>query len=152
VPDDLQQRVLGRVDVWTSNLDEARSLTGESRMAVAAPLVAARIRPGGVAIVRDGPNGCVVHADATTTPVPGYPRTPVDTNGAGDTHTGVLLACRAAGDGWVESARRANAAGAIKVTRRGPASSPNAAEIDAFLAVERAESATLARVPTPTAR
>jgi sugar/nucleoside kinase (ribokinase family) len=32
------------------------------------------------------------------------------------------------------SARRANAAGAIKVTRRGPATAPTAAEIDAFLA------------------
>jgi len=35
---------------------------------------------------------------------------------------------------WVDAARRANAGGAIKVTRKGPATSPTAAEIDEFLA------------------
>jgi sugar/nucleoside kinase (ribokinase family) len=48
----------------------------------------------------------------------------------------VLCACRAAGGAWIEAARRANAAGAIKVTRRGPATAPTAREIDAFLASE----------------
>ena len=65
---------------------------------------------------------------------PGFPQTPVDTNGAGDTHTGALLAEVAAGTPWVEGCRRANAAAAIKVTRRGPATAPTAAEVDAFLA------------------
>ena len=72
--------------------------------------------------------------DGVTTDLDGYPQKAVDTNGAGDTHTGVLVACRAAGMPWVESARRANAGGAIKVTRRGPATAPTAAEIDDFLA------------------
>ena len=58
----------------------------------------------------------------------------LDTNGAGDTHTGALLAEVAAGTPWVEGCRRANAAAAIKVTRRGPESAPTAAEVDAFLA------------------
>ena len=57
----------------------------------------------------------------------------MDTNGAGDTHTGVLLAERAAGSSWPRAAARANAAGAIKVTRRGPDTAPSRAEIDAFL-------------------
>ena len=65
---------------------------------------------------------------------PGFPRRPVDTNGAGDAHTGVLVAERADGTSWVEACRRANVAGAITVTRLGPATSPTAAEIDAFLA------------------
>ena len=46
----------------------------------------------------------------------------------------VLLAERARGTDWVESCRRANVAGAIAVTRRGPAAAPTASEIDAFLA------------------
>ena len=46
----------------------------------------------------------------------------------------VLLAERARGTDWVESCRRANVAGAITVTRRGPATAPTASEIDAFLA------------------
>jgi sugar/nucleoside kinase (ribokinase family) len=65
--------------------------------------------------------------------LPGYPQEAVDTNGAGDTHTGVLVACRASGADWETAARRANAAGAIKVTRRGPATAPTAAEIDTLL-------------------
>ena len=67
------------------------------------------------------------------TSCPGHPQRPVDTNGAGDTHTGVLLAERAAGASWPHAAARANAAGAIKVTRRGPDTAPTRAEIDAFL-------------------
>ena len=65
--------------------------------------------------------------------LPGHPQRPVDTNGAGDTHTGVLLAERAAGSSWTDAAARANAAGAIKVTRRGPDTAPTRAEIDEFL-------------------
>ena len=65
--------------------------------------------------------------------VPGHPQQPVDTNGAGDTHTGVLLAERAGGASWIDAAARANVAGAIKVTRRGPDTAPTRAEIDAFL-------------------
>ena len=45
-----------------------------------------------------------------------------------------LLAEVAVGTPWVEGCRRANAAAAIKVTRRGPESAPTAAEVDAFLA------------------
>jgi sugar/nucleoside kinase (ribokinase family) len=77
-----------------------------------------------------------VRVDGTTTYVPGFPQTPVDTNGAGDAHTGVLCAERALGTPWLEAARRANAAGAIKVTRRGPATAPTRAEVDAFLAAQ----------------
>ena len=68
-----------------------------------------------------------------TTVVPGFPQDAVDTNGAGDAHTGVLLAEVARGTGWVEACRRANIGGAIKVTRRGPATAPTRAEIDAFV-------------------
>ena len=65
--------------------------------------------------------------------VPGFPQTPVDTNGAGDCHTGALIAARQTGATWPEACRRANAASAIKVTRRGPDTAPTAAEVDAFL-------------------
>ena len=135
--DDLQERVLARTTVWTSNADEARQLTGIADPAAATTAVAGRLPGGSVAIVRDGPKGCWVLDGAgpgRTAHLPGFPQDPVDTNGAGDTHTGVLVACRAAGAGWEVAAHRANAAGAIKVTRRGPATAPTAAEIDDFLA------------------
>ena len=139
--DDLRQRVLAHTTVWTSNADEAAQLTGLTDPAAAVRAVAGRLPHGATAIVRDGPKGCWVleggwAEGATPAYLPGFPQDPVDTNGAGDTHTGVLVACRAAGADWETAARRANAAGAIKVTRRGPATAPTAAEIDDFLAVQ----------------
>ena len=95
--------------------------------------IAPLLRGDAVAIVRDGPEGCAVHVSGVTTDVPGFPQKPLDTNGAGDTHTGALLAEVAAGTPWVEGCRRANAAAAIKVTRRGPESAPTAAEVDELL-------------------
>ncbi len=134
VDDALRDRVLARTSVWTSNAEEAAALTGADDIEAAAPLVAARLPEGGVVVVRDGPRGCVVHEGGRTAYVPGFPQRPVDTNGAGDTHTGALVAERARGTAWLDAARRANAAGAITVTRRGPSTAPGRAEIDAFLA------------------
>lgn len=134
----VREHMLARTTVWTSNAEEAHALTGEVEIAASAAAAASRLPAGAVAIVRDGPQGCVVHAAGHTAYVPGFPQRAVDTNGAGDTHTGVLVAERAAGAQWVDAARRANAAGAIKVTRRGPATAPTAQQIDAFLAAQAA--------------
>lgn len=129
----LRDRVLARTTVWTGNADEAAALTGVHGMREGTEVVATLLAPDAVTIVRDGARGCAVRENGETTLLHGYPQRPVDTNGAGDTHTGVLLAERAAGASWVEAAARANAAGAIKVTRRGPDTAPTRAEIDAFL-------------------
>ncbi|SEB76131.1 Sugar or nucleoside kinase, ribokinase family [Nocardioides exalbidus] len=132
--------MLELTDVWSSNAEEAEAIlrtVGQEPPADLADLttaVAPLLRGDAVAIVRDGPEGCAVHVGEETTYVPGFPQTPVDTNGAGDTHTGALLAEVAAGTPWVEGCRRANAAAAIKVTRRGPESAPTATEVDDFLA------------------
>lgn len=130
----LVERMLARTDVWTSNAHEAQELTGVADAERSCAAVAQRLPDGAVVIVRDGPVGAFVRVAGETTYVAGYPQTPVDTNGAGDTHTGVLCAGAAADLGWVEACRRANAAGAIKVTRKGPATSPTAAEVERFLA------------------
>lgn len=133
-PADLQRHVLARTTVWTSNADEARALAGLDHLQDAPAAIRRRLRPGAVVIVRDGARGCVVFHHGRGTQIPGFPQEPVDTNGAGDTHTGVLLAERALGADWETAATRANAAAAIKVTRRGPATAPTRAEVDAFLA------------------
>lgn len=130
----LRDRVVALTDVWTGNAEESEDFGGVTGMGPAAEAVAERLSPGAVVVVRDGEAGCAVRADGVTTVVPGYPERAVDTNGAGDTHTGVLLAERAKGVAWPEACRRANAAGAIKVTRRGPTTAPTGAEIDAYLA------------------
>ena len=137
--EDVRAAMLEVTDVWSSNAEEAEELlraVGSEPPADLAGLttaIAPLLRGDAVAIVRDGPEGCAVHVRGETTYVAGFPQTPLDTNGAGDTHTGALLAEVAAGTPWVEGCRRANAAAAIKVTRRGPESAPTAAEVDDFL-------------------
>lgn len=140
LPADVRAAMLEVTDVWSSNAEEAEGLLRAAGRPVPDDLaglttaVAPLLRGDAVAIVRDGPGGCAVHVGGETTDVPGFPQKPLDTNGAGDTHTGALLAEVAAGTPWVEGCRRANAAAAIKVTRRGPESAPTAAEVDEFLA------------------
>lgn len=140
LPPDIRDEMLRHTDVWTSNAEEATGLLAAvgatpdtdgliAQTTALAPL----LRGETIVIVRDGPRGCAVSAQGRATLVPGYPQTPVDTNGAGDTHTGALLAEVANGTPWVEGCRRANAAAAIKVTRRGPATAPTTAEVDTFL-------------------
>lgn len=137
--EDVRSAMLAITDVWSSNAEEAedvlRALGHEppGDLADLTTAVAPLLRGDAIAIVRDGPEGCAVRVGGETTYVPGFPQAAVDTNGAGDTHTGALLAEVAAGTPWVEGCRRANAAAAIKVTRRGPESAPTAAEVDAFL-------------------
>ena len=143
LPTGVREETLRHTTLWTSNQQEADDILaaiGRSRaehpgtpMADAAEALAAAL-PGMATVVRDGPHGCAVSVAGETVDVPGFPQEPVDTNGAGDAHTGVLVAERARGTGWVEACRRANVAGAITVTRRGPATAPTASEIDAFLA------------------
>ncbi|WP_309128749.1 PfkB family carbohydrate kinase [Microbacterium sp.] len=149
LPDVVRDVMLARTDVWTSNAEEAtdllaaRSLTAsasdaEREISAQARTLAPLLRDGAVTIVRDGAAGCAVHVAGETAYVEGFPQTPIDTNGAGDTHTGALLAeiarhPHADAQAWADACRRANAAAAIKVTRRGPDSAPTAAEVDDFL-------------------
>lgn len=157
LPADVRDTMLARTDVWTGNAEEAtdllaaRSVSVEASKAGASKAGASKaeasareivgqaralsplLRAGAVTIVRDGAEGCAVHAHGESSYVAGFPQTPVDTNGAGDTHTGALLAGIADGATWVDACRRANAAAAIKVTRRGPTTAPTAVEVEEFL-------------------
>lgn len=58
---------------------------------------------------------------------------PVDSNGAGDAHAGVFCSSLLAGLDTVQAVRRANVAGALTVTKGGPATSPSRAQIEAYL-------------------
>ncbi|MDQ2755334.1 MAG: PfkB family carbohydrate kinase [Actinomycetota bacterium] len=138
LPERLRARVLARTDLWTGNAQEAADLTGRPAPARAVEVLAAALRPGALAVVRDGAAGAHVHTGSETIAVPGFPREAVDTNGAGDTHTGVLLAELARGTSLREAVVRANAAAALKVVRRGPATAPTRTEVDELLATSRA--------------
>lgn len=124
--------VVMRADWWSGNRREARLATGLDDPEAAAGAIAARSR-GGV-IVRLGPDGCILAGMGKVSEhVPGFAVDVIDTNGAGDAHVGAFIAALGAGASPSAAARRANAVAAIAVTRRGPASSPDREETDAFL-------------------
>lgn len=120
--------VQARCDWWSCNQREARLSTG-----AADPAEAARRLPARGVIVRAGAAGCVVACGDRILLVPAPKVDPVDTTGAGDTHSGVFLAALAGGLAPEDAARRANAAAALSITRTGPATAPTRAELDAWL-------------------
>jgi sugar/nucleoside kinase (ribokinase family) len=145
MPAGVLDRVLRRADWVTCNAREAALITGRDDPPGAARALAQASREGsgrrrrrtGGALVRTGAAGCVVGLAGAAAPVhvPGFPVDAVDTNGAGDTHTGTFAAALARGMHALEAARTANAAAALSVTRHGPATAPSAAELARFLAL-----------------
>jgi sugar/nucleoside kinase (ribokinase family) len=133
LPDGVLRPALGRADWVTCNARESARLTGSTDPREAVRVLTGRLPRAGI-LVRIGPAGCLLGLRGSPPEhVPGFAVEAVDTNGAGDTHTGVFLAALASGAGPAEAVRRANAAAALSVTRRGPATGPAAAELDAFL-------------------
>jgi len=138
IPIQVMGLVMPRASVWSMNLREAQLLTR-----TAGPdAVRARMRPGlardALLVLRDGPRGAWIStgADEATRRIPAPLVAAIDTTGAGDAHSGVLIASLAAGLQPAEAVRRANAAAALSVTRAGPASAPSSVELDSFLAAE----------------
>ncbi|GLU45721.1 PfkB family carbohydrate kinase [Nocardiopsis ansamitocini] len=127
-------RVFARVDVLSLNAREAELVTGLSRPEEAAADLVRRGRQGSLVVLRDSARGCLL-AESGGDPVrvAGFAVAAVDTNGAGDAHTGAFVAALAAGRSPHQAARWANAAAAIAVTRLGPATAPRSAELRAFL-------------------
>ena len=76
---------------------------------------------------------CWLFPQRTPSRCPASTVTELDSNGAGDTHTGAFIAALATGADARQAARRANAAAAFSVTRRGPATAPTANELAQFL-------------------
>jgi sugar/nucleoside kinase (ribokinase family) len=119
-----------RADWLTCNAREATILTGQPD-----PRSAARALGDHGVIVRLGPDGCLIgQAGGELAHVPGFPVTAIDTNGAGDAHTGTFIAALARGADHIEAARVANGAAAYSVTLPGPATAPTIAELARFLA------------------
>lgn len=138
LPRDVLATVLGRAGWLTCNAREATLLTGVAQPRRALELIARRSPRAGV-LVRAGPDGCLLgRHGAPVRHIPGFAVTAVDTNGAGDTHTGAFLAALAAGADEAGAVRQANAAAALSVTRRGPATGPGREELERFLATHPA--------------
>jgi sugar/nucleoside kinase (ribokinase family) len=136
IPFDILDAVLPRTRMLTMNRREAVLFAGTDDPERVAGIALPRLAPDALLILRDGAEGCVL-AGAR---LPGRsvriaaPQVPMlDSTGAGDTHSGVFVAAVAAGLDPISAAQRANAAAAISVTRRGPATAPATEELDAFL-------------------
>ncbi|MEO6942915.1 MAG: PfkB family carbohydrate kinase [Terrimesophilobacter sp.] len=128
---DTLERAWAATTWWSGNLQEAQHLTNRSDPADAAGVLGARNM--GV-VVRLGHEGCLVLAPGDEpVSVPGFDVEAIDSNGAGDAHVGAFLASLLLGYSPANAAWRANGAAAISVTRSGPASSPDSAELDRFL-------------------
>ena len=87
---------------------------------------------GSTLIVHVGPHGAWLCQDDQVRHIPGLPVIPVDTNGAGDCHTGVLCALLSKGVPLSDAISYANAAAALSVTKTGPATCPTPQEIQDF--------------------
>ena len=134
LPEGVLRPVLDRADWVTCNARESARLTGSADPGEAVRVLAGRLPRAGI-LVRVGPAGCLLGVRGSPPRhVPGFAVEAVDTNGAGDTHTGVFLAALAGGAGAAEAVRRANAAAALSVTRAGPATAPTPGELARFLA------------------
>ena len=139
IPPDVLSLVAARADWLSCNLREALLLSGAADAWGAAATLRRTWR---AVVIRLGPDGCLI-APGSVVPgpvapdgielVPGFPVEAIDTSGAGDAHTGALLAGLAAGESPTEAALRANACAALAVTRRGSATAPNADEVQALL-------------------
>ncbi len=134
IPPKYLTRVLPRANWILCNLAEAAVLGGTDDPQAAAVALTRRGESLS-ALVRCGAAGCVVaEHGAPGVAVEGFSTTVVDTNGAGDVHNGVFLAELAHGVAPIAAARWANAAAAMAVAERGPATGPRRGEVEAFLA------------------
>jgi sugar/nucleoside kinase (ribokinase family) len=135
IPKRVLAPVLARTDWLSANAREARLMTGHEDPRSAAAVLGQRLAPGAGVLVRADKDGCwLATAGQPPVHVPGFPVTAVDSNGAGDAHVGAFLALLGEGLDPLTAARGANAAAACAVTRRGPATAPDRAELAAFLA------------------
>lgn len=117
-----------RAAAWISaNETEAAFLTGLADPAAAAE---ALVQGRAGALVRSGERGChLAQPGQPVRHVPPHKVQAIDTNGAGDCHTGYFLALMAGGTDPARAARLANIAAAISTTEEGPATAPDLATV-----------------------
>jgi sugar/nucleoside kinase (ribokinase family) len=120
IPDDVLSPVLRRTGVITLNRRERVLLTGHDDAATAADGLRPRLAADALIVLRDGAAGCDVTGGTLGGRVVHVPVDPVsaaDTTGAGDVHTGTLLAALLSGRDSVAACRLANAAAAAHLRK-----------------------------------
>ncbi|ORM36199.1 hypothetical protein BFL43_07655 [Williamsia sp. 1135] len=135
IPQDRLRPVLEQTDIVSLNEREAQLVAGAPGLCGENLVGAVRNVPGfnvSILLVRQGAAGCLVSAphlidEVVNIAAPAV--TAVDTTGAGDTHTGVLLAELARGESLRAAVKLANHAAAIAVTRPGASTAPRRNEV-----------------------
>ncbi|MFF3818084.1 PfkB family carbohydrate kinase [Streptomyces bluensis] len=134
IPRQVLEPVLARCDWVSCNQREGRLLTGLADAHEAAVALAARLGPRTGVLLRADAAGCwLVPPGGEAQHLPGRRVTAVDSNGAGDAHTGAFLALLGHGLDPAAAVQGANAAAAFAVTRHGPATGPTLGELLDFL-------------------
>ncbi|WP_308536116.1 PfkB family carbohydrate kinase [uncultured Mobiluncus sp.] len=133
---DVMVKVLGRADLLTLNKHQADTVRMRLGRGPIVEVLRRYVKPETVLVLRDGANGAAIQEFAGQVPrgVPAYPTDLVDTTGAGEAHTGVLLASLMMGTPLDQACERANAAASLAMGRRGYYRIPTASQIDNFLA------------------
>ena len=121
-------------DLWTRIPEEERKFRSWASADEAASALAARL--GHHVLVRKDASGAYFApadgaASLSTFHIPTPRVTTADTNGAGDSHSGVLAACLAQDVALKRALLLANCAGALASTVPGPASCPTRSQIEA---------------------
>lgn len=129
VPVDVLETMNGFHPIWSANERETRILAdlfgipADAEIPALCSSLSRRLRT--TVIARVGASGAWWSRDGSPAElVPSIPVTPVDTNGAGDAHSGVLCALLAEGMDFERALRVANVAAALSTTVPGPATCP----------------------------
>lgn len=118
IPPDRLYAVLGRTTLLTLNCWEAQIMTGSTDVAAVIAALRPRLAPDALVVLRAGARGAHVGGGSLGIGlhhVPAPQVAAVDTTGAGDVHTGTLIAALASGVEPVAAVGRANAAAAAHV-------------------------------------
>ena len=137
IPLETLKRIGSLKPLWSLNQREANILAGRLGLEQGTPgqLAERLAAPLGEVLVRAGAEGAWYAAGdkrqsgVAVRHIPTIAVQSVDTNGAGDTHSGVLCAALARGEEIMTALLWANVAGALSTTRSGPATCPSESEI-----------------------
>ncbi len=112
------ERLLPFVDFMIASEEFVLQITGQTHVEAASKILYAQYKPE-LLIVTQGPNGGFIYNGNAYTRYPAFPVAAVDTNGAGDVFHGAFIACYIKGLPYIECAKTASAAAALKCTHFG---------------------------------
>jgi len=137
IPSSRWAAVLARTDLLTLNRREAGLLVGPRDPSALLRLLKQATAPGTHLALRDGARGAYTLDDTDSlVHVPTRQVEAVDTTGAGDVHTAVLVSRLGAGCSWQQALYEANVAASWAVAQVGPSASPDAAQLGELLGRE----------------